>query len=119
MRNRDSGQEASSTPSPTIEEELDRASATDRQAFLEQYADEYIRLHIDRIIEDNYRQIKNDIADILEAHGVSLDADTGDTGHDEDEENGQDDEASPATADGITEEWEPDPVIPVDDEWVE
>lgn len=102
-----------------IADELDRVSDTDRQSFLEQYADEYIDLHIDRIVEDNYRQIKNDIADILEAHGVSLDADTGDTGHDEDGEKGQDDEASPATDDGITEEWEPDPVMPADDEWVE
>lgn len=81
-----------------IARELERIPERDKKVFLEQYADTYAQRHIDNLVEENYRRIKDDIAAILEAHGIS--------GTDEGE-----------TEDNIREEGVPDLVLPVDDEY--
>ena len=104
-----------------IERELAKVPEKEKAAFLEQYAETYVQMHVDRIVEENYRRIKADIGDIFEAHGVVLavdDAETPENGNDPDETH---EAKHQFPEDGIAEEEVPEtePVLPVDEEWEE
>lgn len=91
----------------------------DKTTFLSQYAETYIRMHIDSVIEDNYHRIKDDISMILQSHGIGVDDGTEevptDAGQPQVNEDGDVQGSGPA--DGIVEETAPETILPMDDEY--
>ena len=102
-----------------IEQELEGVPDEDKTTFLSQYAETYVRMHIDSVIEDNYHRIKDDISMILQSHGIGVEdegeevpTDAGQPqGHEDDEAQGS------GPADGIVEEAAPETILPMDDEY--
>lgn len=101
-----------------IKQELKSVSDEDKTTFLSQYAETYIRMHIDSVIEDNYHKIKDDISMILQSHRIGLESGmeevSTDTGQPQVHEN--DEEECSGPADGIVEEAVPESkvILPVD-----
>lgn len=101
-----------------IRKELESIFDSDKKAFLSQYAQTYVQMHIDAVIEDNYRRIKDDITMILQSHGIGLDdeeAEAMETQQAKVTDDNADD--GPWPADGIAEDPMPDVILPVDDEY--
>lgn len=103
-----------------IRKELKSASDMDKTAFLSQYAQTYVQMHIDAVIEDNYHNIKDDISMIFQSHGIGQESEREETPETVRSESTEDiDEDVFGPADGIVEETIPDIILPVDDEYEE
>lgn len=85
------------------------ASLTEREEsdYLNAYAEEYIGLHIQKVVRMNYERIQNDIQQIMEIHGIGVPSDENEkmTGNDNVPSDGYDD-----MDDVVREEPEPDEV---------
>lgn len=102
-----------------IKQELESVSDEDKTTFLSQYAETYIRMHIDSVIEDNYHRIKDDISMILQSHGIGLESEAAEVSTDagQPQANEDDDVQGSGPADGIVEEAAPETILPMDDEY--
>lgn len=83
-----------------------RSIAFERQAFLRDYAESYVSLHIDSVIQENYRAIKDDISRVLLSHGIEPVASAT-----------EGESPSERTAEKTREESERVEILPVDDAW--
>lgn len=103
-----------------IQKELKSVSDKDKTAFLSQYAQTYVQMHIDAVIEDNYHRIKDDISLILQSHGIGQESESEETPETELPESMKDTaEDAYVPADGVIEDTVPDIILPVDDEYEE
>lgn len=102
-----------------IKQELESVSDEDKTTFLSQYAETYIRMHIDSVIEVNYHRIKDDISMILQSHGIGLESEAAEVSTDagQPQANEDDDVQGSGPADGIVEEAAPETILPMDDEY--
>ena len=102
-----------------IKQELESASDEDKTTFLSQYAETYIRMHIDSVIEDNYHRIKDDISMILQLHGIGVESEAAEVSTDAGQPQVRegDEEQCTGPADGIVEDAAPEAILPMDDEY--
>ena len=102
-----------------IKQELEGVSDEDKTTFLSQYAETYIRMHIDSVIEDNYHRIKDDISMILQSHGIGVEGEEANVSKDagQPQVHEEDEEQCTGPADGIVEEIVPNIILPMDDEF--
>ena len=99
-----------------IDRVLAGLSEKDRREYLESFAEEYIRQHIQKTINDNYHRIQADIQNIMDAHGIGV----------QEQGSGPSVRAGAAggrrpqeVRDGIVEEVVPDEILYGDDEYIE
>ena len=101
-----------------IAQELESVSDEDKTTFLSQYAETYIRMHIDSVIEDNYHRIKDDISMILQSHGIGMESGAEEVPTDagQPQVNEDDETQGSGPADGIVEDAAPEAkvILPVD-----
>ena len=102
-----------------IAQELEVVPDEDKTTFLSQYAETYVRMHIDSVIEDNYHRIKDDISMILQSHGIGVDDVSEEVSTDAGQPQVHEDDKAQGSgpADGIVEEAEPETILPMDDEF--
>lgn len=102
-----------------IKQELEVVSDEDKTTFLSQYAETYVRMHIDSVIEDNYHRIKDDISMILQSHGIGLESEAAEVSTDagQPQVHDEDEEQCTGPADGIVEDAAPETILPMDDEF--
>lgn len=102
-----------------IKQELESVSDEDKTTFLSQYAETYVRMHIDSVIEDNYHRIKDDISMILQSHGIGLEGEVAEVSTDDGQPqvHDEDEEQCTGPADGIVEDAAPEAILPMDDEF--
>ena len=101
-----------------IKQELEGVPDEDKTAFLSQYAETYVRMHIDSVIEDNYHRIKDDISMILQSHGIGMESGAEEVPTDagQPQVNEDDETQGSGPADGIVEDAAPEAkvILPVD-----
>ena len=100
-----------------IDRVLAGLSEKDRREYLESFAEEYIRQHIQKTINDNYHRIQADIQNIMDAHGI------GNSGTDAPAAGGKSGVSGSHCpddgTDGIVEEVAPDEILSGEDEYIE
>lgn len=87
--------------------------------FWRRYAETYIRMYIDYVIEENYHRIKDDISMILQSHGIGVESGAEEVSTDADQPQVHEDEdvQGSGPADGIVEDAAPETILPMDDEY--